>query len=63
MTSDWWNNAEKSKEVTAGNDIHMPYSTDIRNLSDYIDPISVENTRSELAVCVKRLLELILWLE
>ena len=63
VTSDWWNNAEKSKEVTAGNDIHMPYSTDIRNLSDYIDTISVENTRSELAVCVKRLLELILWLE
>ena len=62
VTTDWWNTAEKSAEVKAGNDIHMP-STANDKKQRYIDTISVKNTRNELAICVKRLLELTLWLE
>jgi beta-glucosidase len=63
VTTDWWNHANKAKEVTAGNDIHMPCSTAADYKVMYIDTIKVENTREELAVCVKRLLEMILWME
>ncbi len=62
VTTDWWNTAEKSAEVKAGNDIRMPSTTSDRK-QKYIDTISVKNTRNELAICVKRLLEMILWLE
>ncbi|MBQ2696916.1 MAG: glycoside hydrolase family 3 C-terminal domain-containing protein [Clostridia bacterium] len=62
VTTDWWNTAEKSAEVKAGNDIRMPSSAN-DGKQKYIDTISVKNTRNELAVCVKRLLEMILWLE
>lgn len=62
VTTDWWNTAEKSAEVRAGNDIRMPSSANDMK-QRYIDTISVKNTRNELAICVKRLLELILWLE
>ena len=62
VITDWWNNAIKRAEVSAGNDIRMPSTCNDRN-SPYIDTIEVENTRDELAVCVKRLLKLILWLE
>jgi len=62
VTTDWCNTAEKSAEVRAGNDIRMPYiANDYK--TPYIDTITLNNTRNELAVCVKRLLELILWLE
>ena len=61
VTTDWWNRGEKSAEVKAGNDIRMPSTT--TDGKPYIDTISVKNTRNELAVCVKRLLEMILWLE
>ena len=62
ITTDWNNTAEKSAEVKAGNDIRMPsFSNDRKH--KYIDTISVKNKRNELAICVKRLLELILWLE
>ncbi len=65
VTTDWINHAEKSAEVTAGNDIRMPSFLEWGEKSKipYIDTISVKNTRSELAICVKRLLEMILWLE
>ena len=62
VTTDWWNHANKRAEVSAGNDIRMPSTTNDTK-KPYIDTIKVENTRDELAVCVKRLLELILWLE
>ena len=62
VTTDWWNNATKRAEVYAGNDIRMPSTTNDTK-KQYIDTIKVENTRGELAVGVKRLLEMILWLE
>ncbi len=62
VTTDWCNTAEKSAEVRAGNDIRMPSFTNDRT-GQYIDTITVKNTRNELAQCVKRLLEMILWLE
>ena len=62
VTTDWNNTAEKSAEVKAGNDIRMPSNTN-DGKHNYIDTISVKNKRNELAICVKRLLELILWLE
>ena len=62
VTTDWHNTAEKSAEVKAGNDIRMPADSNDRKYN-YIDTISVKIKRAELAICVKRLLELILWLE
>ena len=62
VTSDWWNTAKRSKEIIAGNDIHMPYTCN----EDRKTPakVKVEGvTRNELAVCVKRLLEMILWID
>ncbi len=61
VTTDWWNTAEKHKEVSAGNDIRMPSTT--WTGESYRDTISVQNTKDELKVCVKWLLEMILWLE
>ncbi len=62
VTTDWWNTAEKSAEVLAGNDIRMPSTANGTN-QKYIDTISVKNTRNDLAICAKRLLEMILWLD
>ncbi len=62
VTTDWWNRGARNKEIIAGNDIHMP-STCTYNQKV---PASTEVegvTRNQLAVCVKRLLEMILWLE
>jgi len=58
ITTDWNNTAKKHTEVVAGNDIRMP-----SNRNNYIDADFVKNKRNELAICVKRLLEMILWLE
>lgn len=61
VITDWWANSEKNAEIKAGNDVHMPASIDSDKL--YIDTIAMEGERDEMAVCVKRLLEFILWLE
>lgn len=63
ITTDWCNTAQRHKEVTAGNDIRMPWAANDDWNKPYISTITVKNTRDELAVCVKRLLEMILWLE
>ncbi len=60
VTTDWWNHASRTKEIIAGNDIHMPSTANDGTLAT----AEVEGvTRNQLAVCVKRLLEMILWLE
>ncbi len=59
VITDWWNTAEKCAEIKSGNDIRMPHSASYPTLEAISDKIS----RNELAVCVKRLLEMILWLE
>lgn len=41
----------------------MPASITFKSGKFYIDTIEKKNTRDEMAVCVKRLLEFILWLE
>ena len=60
ITTDWSNTASQTKEVAAGNDIRMPFSA-TKNLKENIKSGNI--TRNELAICVKRLLEMILWLE
>lgn len=63
VISDWWTHASRTKEIKAGNDIHMPSTVASRNRVP-ITCREVEGvTRDELAVCVKRLLEAIMWLE
>lgn len=59
ITSDWWTNAIHTKEVKAGNDIKMP-----EGHSDVLKEAyeNGELTREDLCVCVKRILEMILWL-
>lgn len=60
VTTDWYNHASKTSEIIAGNDIRMPKSS----TDDFQEKYSEGKiTRNELAVCVKRLLELIMWLE
>ena len=54
VTTDWRNHANAADEKLAGNDIRMPAMDD--GIVEGVD-------RNQLAVCVKRLLELILWLE
>ena len=67
VTTDWWTFSLREKETSAGNDIRMPstyYDLQTRKRTEpFINTIELKNTRDELAVCVKRLLELILWLE
>ena len=54
VTTDWRNHADAATEKLAGNDIRMPAMDD--GIVEGVD-------RNQLAICVKRLLELILWLE
>ena len=62
VTTDWWNTGKAPKEKIAGNDIRMP-SRRVCGKPEIDDGIIEGVTRNELAVCVKRLLEMILWLE
>lgn len=66
VTTDWWNTACKTPETLAGNDIRMPSTLSIDPVKDiripaprHIDGV----TRDQVAVCAKRLLEMLLWLE
>ena len=60
VTTDWNNTASQTEEVLAGNDVRMP----ITATDDLLDGLaSGKITRNEVAVSVKRLLEMILWLE
>ena len=60
VTTDWWNHAEHDKEILAGNDIRMPSSA----TTDLAEKIKAgKMPRNYMAICVKRLLELIMWLE
>lgn len=62
ITSDWHNNALRTKEVIAGNDIHMPST--LSTAPTVPAPLEIKGvTRNQLAPCVKRLLEMILWFE
>jgi len=60
VTTDWTTLADHYKEVKAGNDLKMP-----RGNYDNLKEALAEGklTREELCVCVKRILEMILWLE
>ncbi|MBO5060480.1 MAG: glycoside hydrolase family 3 C-terminal domain-containing protein [Clostridia bacterium] len=60
ITTDWWNHASMCAEVIAGNDIRMPSTASSDIEEKYADG---QITRNQMAVCVKRLLEMILWLE
>jgi len=60
VTSDWVTYKDHVLEVKAGNDIKMPVG-EPENLMNALADSSLK--REELAICVKRLLEMILWLE
>ncbi len=60
VTTDWTTYAEHHKEEKAGNDLKMPRG-DCDNLAEALADGRL--TREELCVCVKRILEMILWLE
>jgi len=60
VTSDWVTYKDHVLEVKAGNDIKMPVG-ESENLMNALADGSLK--REELAICVKRLLEMILWLE
>lgn len=60
VTTDWNTLAEPRKEVQAGNDLKMPRGKE-ESLKEAVEAGTL--TREELCVCVKRILEMILWLE
>lgn len=60
VTTDWNTRAEHYKEELAGNDLKMPRGN-YDNLREALADGKL--TREELCVCVKRILEMILWLE
>lgn len=60
VTSDWWNHAEHWKEIKAGNDVKMPIGS-TESLQNAL--AKGELTRSEIAVCAKRVLNMILSLD
>lgn len=60
VSSDWEVPAEHYKQVKAGNDIRMPRES-IEPLREALEKGLV--TRNELAVCAKRIMEMIMWLE
>ncbi|MBE6577852.1 MAG: beta-glucosidase [Ruminococcaceae bacterium] len=60
VTTDWRNHASFATEVKSGNDVRMPLDA----TDDIIEKLHEGYiTRDEIAVCVKRLLEMILWME
>lgn len=60
VTSDWVTLKDHVREVKAGNDIKMPVG-EPQNLMKALQDGSLK--REELAICVKHLLKIILWLE
>lgn len=60
VTSDWVNEKDHVKEVKAGNDIKMPRGESEKLMNALQDGTL---TREELGVCVKRILEMFLWIE
>ncbi len=60
ITTDWDNNKSHVKEVKAGNDVKMSHG-EPEKLKEALS--NGELSREELAVCVKRILELFLWIE
>ncbi len=61
LTTDWWNSSYKGAEIIAGNDIRMPILEDGDNVEKLTEIINMAG-RNRLAECVKRLLEMLLWL-
>lgn len=60
VTSDWENRSSMCAEVIAGNDIHMPSHSTFDIKEKYAEG---KITRNQLAVSVKRLLNMIMWIE
>lgn len=60
VTTDWNNHADECKELLAGNDIKMPFG-----FHEQIKEALAEGkiTRSDIEVCVKRILEMIMKLD
>ena len=60
VTTDWNNHANECKEILAGNDIKMPFG-----FHEQIKEALAEGkiTRSDIEVCVKRILEMIMKLD
>ena len=60
LTTDWSNTAEHYKEVKAGNDVRMP----ARQRGQLKEPFEKGLvTRDEMALCAKRILEMVLWID
>lgn len=60
ITSDWWTKGEHEKEVKAGNDMKMPWG-EPEKLREALQLGKL--SREDLCVCVKRILEMFLWLD
>ncbi len=60
VMTDWSNNASHAAEIVAGNDVRMP-STSTTDTQEMFAQGKI--TRNQIAVSVKRLLQMILWLE
>jgi beta-glucosidase len=60
VSTDWWNTAEHYLELKAGNDIKMASGYPLRVMEAYEKGLI---SREEIALCARRVLELLLKLE
>lgn len=60
VTSDWGNHVNHYREVMAGGDLKMPVAQEGMLMQEYK---AGNLTRNDMAVCVKRILEMLLWIE
>ena len=62
IVTDWNNYADKEAEIISGNDIRMPRIEEDRR-KKCLNAMKTKDMRNQLAISVKRLLQLIMWLE
>ena len=55
VTTDWWNKADHSMEIKAGNDVRMHDPKDCTTPADFE---AGKYTRAEIELCAKRILEM-----
>ncbi len=60
VTTDWWSHGSKAAEVISGNDIRMPATSPTDLKEKYEQGII---NRNQLAICAKRMIEMLLWLD
>ncbi len=62
VTTDWYANSRQGIEISAGNDVKMPYGS-YEDATNYLDVFSYNKGMQYIQPCVRRLLELLIKLD